>query len=129
MHIIFWLYQKPILFSNMSVRRDPPCKCDYCDRRELESTGHRSSTVGYRTERNVFIGEWFCCDTCLYMRKHELGITLMPNETYNEIMKKCYGRVMRKRNGAHKGRFVRDDDADDTENTTGESGVVGDVPA
>lgn len=75
----------------------PTETCHYCGRTDIETRGRWVRLVP-DDEQKV----WFCCDTCIGMEKHELGLCTMEMWLYKDVLQKCYPRLYELRFGEKK---------------------------
>jgi hypothetical protein len=71
--------------------------CMYCRRRDICGNGIFSIMAKNKVADKSEPPVWFCSESCSSMYKHETGIIQMPNEQFQDILKRCYPAMYSKR--------------------------------
>ena len=79
---------------------NPVETCHYCNKSAITESGRWIRLGQYdpnlpkdKQEPKV----WFCHDACGNMAKHELGLDIMPDWLYTEMLEKCYPDIYQMR--------------------------------
>ena len=78
-------------------RASKKTKCSYCSKIDLYINGLASNTAKNNPRDRNEAPVWFCCECCSSMYKHETGVVMMPNDCFQDTLKRAYGPMYKKR--------------------------------